>query len=54
MGGEVVGKKKLRFVQPYDKYGKLFVHLSSKNFVNIHKKYEKLVIGGFVGRRLSF
>lgn len=54
MGGEAVSKKKLRFIQPAEKDGKPVVHLKSENFVNVQKRYEKMVIGGFVGRRLAF
>lgn len=30
------------------------VHLSSKKFVNVHKRYEKLVIGGFLEQSLPY
>lgn len=54
MGRDVVSNHKLRLVPPSKKDGKPVVHLKSKNFENKHKKYEKPVIGGFVGRKLAF
>lgn len=33
---------------------KPIVHLYSKKFEKVHRKYENMVIGGFVGRRLPF
>lgn len=54
MGGIAAGKKKLRYVPPTVVDRKPVVHLDSKKFEKVHMNYERLVIGGFVGRRLPF
>lgn len=47
MGGSAFNKKKHRYVRPIESNGKAFVHLESKNFQGVHKKYEKMVWGIF-------
>lgn len=54
MGGTAGSKKKLRFVAPSKQDRKPVVHLNSKNIVNVQIQYEKMVIGGFMGRTLAF
>lgn len=54
MGSSAVSISKLHYVPPMEKDGKPIVHLKSGNFVNVKKKFENLVIGGFVWRRPPF
>lgn len=48
LGGSAVSKKKLGYVPPSYFEGKPVVHLDSKKFEPVHKRYEKMVVGGFV------
>lgn len=54
LGGGAVSRKKLKYVPPTIVQGKPFVHVSAEKFPDMTKKYENLIIGGFVGRRMPY
>lgn len=54
MGGAAIGRKKLRYVHPLESDRKPIVHLDSNKFQAVHKKFENMVVGRFVGRRLMY
>lgn len=49
LGGAVVRRIKLRYVSPTNFEGKPVIHLNLKNFELVYMRYEKMVVGGFVG-----
>ncbi|KAF5177959.1 hypothetical protein FRX31_032454, partial [Thalictrum thalictroides] len=54
LGRHVVSKKNLPFYAPTIVEGKPIVHVKSNQFTHLQHRFENLIIGGFVGKKLPF
>ncbi|KAF5182280.1 hypothetical protein FRX31_028133, partial [Thalictrum thalictroides] len=54
LGRQAVSKKNLPYYAPSIVEGKPIVHVNSSQFPHLQERYENLIIGGFVGRKLPF